>query len=189
MVLPNGELNTGAFTRPVAALLEKYGSRPLPLTQNSTCAKEEAKVLGEIAAKSLFPGAREAEGAVSGLLLLLGCWDKAHQTAQDIASPEGSYWHAFIHRMEPDAWNSDYWFRQVGQHPIFPDLHAAASELLANGPATGWRLKAIWEPSLFIRWCDEARNATDTPKEQTAVRIQQEEWRLLFNWCASTSSS
>jgi hypothetical protein len=185
MVLPNGELDTRAFTKSVAALLEKYGSRPLPLTQTPVCAKEDVKALLKTAAKSLFPGAREADGAVSGLLLLLGCWDEAHQVAQDIASPEGSYWHAFVHRMEPDAWNSDYWFRRVGQHPIFPDLHATASVLLAGGMASGWRLKAIWEPSLFIQWCDEARNATGTPKEQIATRIQQAEWRILFNWCAS----
>ena len=49
--------------------------------------------------------------------------------AQDLETQEGSYWHAIVHRQEPDAGNSGYWFRQVGKHPIFPALRARAAEI------------------------------------------------------------
>jgi hypothetical protein len=66
---------------------------------------------------------------MAGLYLYFGCWAEAHETAQDIATPEGSYWHAIVHRQEPDAWNSGYWFRQVGAHAIYPALRDAAAEI------------------------------------------------------------
>ncbi len=131
----------------------------------------------------LFPGARAPEAAVSGLLLLLGCWNESHELSQDIASREGSYWHALAHRIEPDASNSAYWFRRVGEHPIFPDLHRQASEILQRRDAP-WKLKPAWDPILFIEWCDEARQASGSEKEQAALEIQRAEWDLLFEWCA-----
>ena len=131
----------------------------------------------------LFPGARAAEAAVSGLLLLAGCWEESHESSQDISSREGSYWHAIVHRIEPDASNSAYWFRRVGEHPTFAKLHRRASEILKRR-ASPWKLKSAWDPFLFIEWCDEARRAPGSEKEQAALEMQRAEWDLLFAWCA-----
>ena len=64
----------------------------------------------------------------AGLFLHLGCWKEAHEVAQDIDTQDGSYWHAIVHRLEPDASNAAYWFRRVGSHPTFPALRARAAE-------------------------------------------------------------
>ncbi len=135
----------------------------------------------------LFPGARDGHAALAGLLLRVGCWAESHAVAQDIHSAEGSYWHAIVHRMEPDSSNAEYWFRRVGEHAIFPGLFLRAAEILKSSGPKHWRLKTTWDPFLFIGWCEEACGKGGRV-ETAAIQIQMAEWRLLFNWCASMDS-
>ena len=89
--------------------------------------------------------------------------------------------------MEPDSANAKYWFRRVGQHPIFPELFQRTAEILKNSGPSHWHLKAAWDPSLFIDWCDEARDKGGQA-EVAAVEIHTAEWQLLFNWCIHKES-
>jgi hypothetical protein len=107
-------------------------------------------MIRDAGARQLFPRSRAPEGAMAGLYFYFDCWKEAHETAQDIATPEGSYWHAMVHRQEPDAGNSGYWFRQVGAHAIYPALRDAAAEI---GIEVGRR----WKPEAFIELCERAR--------------------------------
>jgi hypothetical protein len=141
-----------------------------------------------VPASDLFPGARRPEAALSGLLLLLGCWSESHEVAQSDNSVEGSYWHAIVHRMEPDSGNAGYWFRRVGCPAIFEPLHRKAAELMAVNSVPSWTLKSAWDPFLFVDWCDEARVSPGSAKEALALAIQSAEWDLLFNWCASPAA-
>jgi hypothetical protein len=136
----------------------------------------------------LFPGARHGQAAFAGLLLRVGCWTKSHEIAQDVQSPEGSYWHGIIHRMEPDPSNAGYWFRQVGKHPIFPELLRSAAEILEENGPKHWGLKPAWDPFLFVEWCEEA-HATHGDAEAAAIEIQMAEWQLLFDWCCGFDNS
>ncbi len=103
----------------------------LPLTQRGLRPGRQLRLLASQTPDTLFPGAKNADAAYAGLLLRLGCWAESHENAQDISSVEGSYWHAIIHRMEPDAGNAAYWFRRVGRHAIFPELLSEAQQILA----------------------------------------------------------
>src|SRR5436305_1040797 len=123
-------LNLDALTDTVRNVLQKYSAQVLPLTRTGKCNRDDAAGIQSVSPSLLFPGARAPEAAVSGLLLLAGCWDESHGLSQNIASREGSYWHAIAHRIEPDTSNSGYWFRRVGEHPIFAELHRRASEIL-----------------------------------------------------------
>jgi hypothetical protein len=134
-------------------------------------------------ATELFTGARNPHAALAGLLLRLGHWEESHNVAQDIQSADGSYWHAIIHRMEPDSFNSGYWFRRTGQHPIFALLYQRTTQILGRDRPTQWKLKSAWDPFLFIEWCDEAR-AKGGVAEAAAADIQMAEWELLFEWCS-----
>ena len=170
-----------ALNESVSALLRDYS---IPLTRAEFRGSTEWRALEKKGIDNLFPGARDAQAAWSGLLLLLGEWERSHEISQDNSSPEGSYWHAIAHRIEPDSSNAGYWFRRVGIHPIFVDLHENTATILATHDPNGWRLKATWDPILFITWCEEARKGPGTPAERAALEIQQAEWRLLFEWCA-----
>ena len=43
-----------------------------------------------------------------------GDWDRAHRIAQDIICSDGSRVHAYLHRVEGDKWNANYWYDRAG---------------------------------------------------------------------------
>jgi hypothetical protein len=122
--------------------------------------------------KAILP--REAE---AGFLLCAGFGSRSHNVSQDLASTEGSYWHAIYHRMEPDDWNAKYWFRKVGLHPITTPLSEASRK-------AGWNPGRNWDHSRFVEFVAEARTSGNKSKEALAKTIQMIEWRLLFEYCA-----
>ena len=58
-----------------------------------------------------------------------GQWEQAHETAQEIKTPTGSWIHAFLHREEGDLPNAGYWYRRAGMTP--PANTSIAEEWLA----------------------------------------------------------
>ncbi|RYY21826.1 MAG: hypothetical protein EOO04_17390 [Chitinophagaceae bacterium] len=42
-------------------------------------------------------------------------WEDAHNIAQDIHTPDGSWIHAYLHRLEGDTANAGYWYRKAGK--------------------------------------------------------------------------
>ena len=67
-----------------------------------------------------------------------GDWTSAHQVAQDIESPAGSWIHAYLHRKEGDSSNAAYWYRRAGQAvaagPLDVEWAAIAEALLREQP-------------------------------------------------------
>ena len=49
------------------------------------------------------------------LLDAAGDWDNAHRIAQGDGSPDGSWVHAYLHRVEGDLGNASYWYRSAGK--------------------------------------------------------------------------
>jgi hypothetical protein len=47
-----------------------------------------------------------------------GDWARAHSVAQEIASPDGSLVHAYLHRKEGDQGNARYWYDRAGR-PVY----------------------------------------------------------------------
>jgi hypothetical protein len=123
-----------------------------------------------------------AEACIAGLWLRHNFLDESHRISQDLPSVEGSFWHAIMHRREPDYWNSKYWFRRVGRHPIFGDLKNRAA-LLSNA-SHGAKLlaKSEWDPEAFVDLC-EANAAPGSPAHEFCRQVQQAEWELLFDYC------
>ena len=112
-----------------------------------------------------------------------GHWRRISLRNCDSKTTEGEYWHAILHRQEPDAGNAAYWFRRVGQHPIFPKLAAEAKEILNLYPDSEFRV-GRWDPFAFVHFCERARLQPGTTQEQAAVQIQRAEWQLLFDYSA-----
>lgn len=44
-----------------------------------------------------------------------GDWQAAHHIAQDITGPDGAWLHAYLHRVEGDNWNANYWYQRAGR--------------------------------------------------------------------------
>jgi hypothetical protein len=175
--------NPAHFHPLAVSILEAHSGQPIPLSAAEFLPQELPRNLMSTGPEQLFPHARDAKAALSGLLLIAGHWEASHQIAQDVSSHEGSYWHAIVHRIEPDSSNAGYWFRQVGGHPIFAALREQATGLLAASNVD-WRLKTLWDPQDFVSWSDEARRAPGGPKYACAQNIQGAECDLLFSWCA-----
>jgi hypothetical protein len=178
------------LVEPVRALVESHGSgeRLMDLDFREPVGTEARRQLLVLAATSAFPGGRNPEAALSGLWLYFNGMDEAHKICQDLAGPDGSFWHGILHRREPDASNAAYWFRRVGTHDIFPALLDCARELSAARPEAGFSAGNRWDPFAFIDFCDAARKKPDSADEQLAKEIQLAEWQLLFEHCARAGS-
>lgn len=63
-----------------------------------------------------------------------GDWEKAHDLAQDVHTPDGSWIHAYLHRIEGDISNAEYWYhranRKMPKLPLREEWEAIVSELL-----------------------------------------------------------
>lgn len=44
-----------------------------------------------------------------------GDWEKSHELAQDVNTPDGSWVHAYLHRKEGDQFNAQYWYNRANQ--------------------------------------------------------------------------
>jgi len=145
------------------------GTRPMPLVRCGCLACDASDALQE---------ADVSDAAVrAGLYVHCGCWDQAHDLADSVQKPDGYFWHGIVHRQEPDAANSSYWFRMTGRHPIFPKL---AEEAANAGYETGTQ----WDPFAFIESCEKARQHPGSAEEKLAEQVQLFEWQLLFDHCA-----
>lgn len=112
----------------------------------------------------------------AGLWLAFGYLDESHEISQAVRTAEGSYWHALMHRREPDHSNAAYWLRRVGAHPIHAELARAAAELGYGGKGPGWDAFA------FNDACARHRGEGGAA-EELLREVQRAEWQLLFAHC------
>ena len=113
-----------------------------------------------------------ARACLAGLWRYFDYLDESHTLSQDLETPEGSFWHAIMHRREPDPSNSKYWWRRVGSHPVLEQLREQA-------PETGYPYSTA---EAFVDFCEQVRGSR-SPDEERAQRLQLVEWQLAFDWC------
>jgi hypothetical protein len=131
----------------VAEAIRVASCEAMPLLRariNPQTPKLVASLLEGKSSTDLFPEAASPDCALAGLWLRAGGWEQAHAIAQNVETREGFYWHALVHRQEPDGFNAKYWLRQVGEHPIFPALARPRSPAIAQAAtelqAAEWQL-------------------------------------------------
>jgi hypothetical protein len=139
-----------------------------------------------------------AQSVISGLLLWNDSLDESHSMSQQIETPTGSYWHGIMHRREPDYSNAKYWFRKVGNHPVFADLSSAVADHLRNESKLAetssrkfvdtvqskLEARSTWDPFLFVDLCEKhGDGASAGMEEKVLVALQDIEIRLLLNFC------
>jgi hypothetical protein len=172
-----------------APLLETDRRRPLDAGRPDSDSRSALKKLSiESAFAHTHIVKRDmAEACISGLWLLHDCLDDSHTISQNIDTTSGSFLHAIMHRREGDFSNAKYWFRNVGQHPVFADLseraHMAASLRDAGSSLGETRLRhGDWDPYAFVDLCQGVARG-QTAARELCLDIQQAEWQLLFDHC------
>lgn len=177
--------------------LVRLASRPIPppLTPKRAWDISIATSLKTMPIEELFTGrevvdADAARCVKAGLLLWADALNAAHEIVQEVTTPTGSYWHAIMHRREPDWANSKYWFRKVGEHPIFPELRAGTLDLLKLAADTNCKVfwgflhgREDWDPYHFVDCCEQVTSSGSAPEFETHLeQIQTLEIVLLISY-------
>ena len=170
-----------------AALVENHRRAPIPRSPvpDLTMPANGPSVtwLRGIIERAHVPGAKQSptrQAALKAGLFLLGdFFDDSHTC---------DYWHAILHRREPDYGNAKYWFRHVGRHPVFAELATSVERLLAA--ATGslaatlarWHDRLVsrgdWDPLAFVDLCAAAES--DPELKAWCAQVQFDEMLLLL---------
>ena len=168
--------------------------RKIPTDVALAVAKPKADLSGQIDDSQLFPNTTIADPLMadccrSGLLLAFDCYEDSHGISQDIETTTASYWHAILHRREPDMPNAKYWFRRVGSHVVYDKLNAAVQERIANsvldiqpsGKAQFLIQQSSWDAIAFVDLCESAIDG-DIELTPLCNDISRLEWQLLFDY-------
>lgn len=172
-----------------AALIDRLGPSPLDAgAANAEVARELAQATDADLFMRPIVDAETARCCWSGLWLRANELDRSHQISQSVHTAEGSYWHALMHRREGDYSNSLYWFRRVGEHPIFAALASGVGEIEAECGVASFAADlaphGAWNPEALGNLCRQGlRSNGDAAR--FAVAVQEAEWRLLFGFCYS----
>jgi hypothetical protein len=157
----------------IQPILSDEAFRNYALTSSNQKAKSE---LVKLSVGDCFPrGVKDdsmAQCCLSGLWLLHNFLNESHEISQSIQSPEGSYWHGIMHRMEGDYWNSKYWFRKTGNHPCLENVLGTSS----------------WNPSDFTDQC-ELHGEQHKHLSPALQEIAVSEWRALFEYCYTNAAN
>jgi hypothetical protein len=128
----------------------------------------------------------DAQGLLAALWLWHDWLQPAHKIAQQMPSPTGSLWHAIMHRREGDLDNSKYWYDRCAAHPSFPALAVQVAGIIDPLPADTSLLRLLtggWNPHAFVDLVRQVADTPQDPRHAVAVRVQQLEWRILFDHC------
>ncbi|MGG5887272.1 hypothetical protein ACLF3G_09030 [Falsiroseomonas sp. HC035] len=65
-------------------------------------------------------------------LALDGDWEGAHQIAQADPGADAAWIHAWLHRIEGDDANAEYWYRRAGRSPAEGSTAEEAATIAAS---------------------------------------------------------
>lgn len=152
------------------AVAKLISQRTLDQYTVSEPASELESELQQLTVNDLFPdGISHSEPAsccLSGIWLLHNFLDRSHEISQAIHTREGSFWHAIMHRLEGDFWNSKYWYRKVGDHPVLETLSETE----------------VWNAEEFVDRCESVQGSTG-PAADLVQQSATAEWKALFEYC------
>ncbi|HUB26888.1 MAG TPA: hypothetical protein VL992_15795 [Tepidisphaeraceae bacterium] len=143
--------------------------------------------------KNVEPGqllTAPAPSSIATGALLAGLWlwhdglEECHSIVQNLPQATGSFWHAIMHRREGDFSNSKYWYARAGNHPALAIIAAQAGPIINEMPADRRLLRIVsrgFDPNALVDLVEEVHHSSGDPRHAVAVRLQQLEWRILFD--------
>ncbi len=148
-------------------------------------ADDDLKSLISEAGRAIDPSIPAAIEA--GLFQMNDCLEESHHCSQSIEGEGthrcGDYWHAIMHRREPDFGNAKYWFRQVGRHPVFEELPGIAKRVIEKRQTTELNklVGTNWDPFVFVDFCEQHAGYEESPAALALREIQGWEMSLLLD--------
>jgi hypothetical protein len=111
--------------------------------------------------------------------------EESHQLSQNLHDRSGSFLHGIMHRREPDYGNAKYWFRQVGQHPAFPEIVRQVKRLFAgqagDTPPLHMLARDAWDPFAFVDACESAATPNSSGARRKLLQeVQAIEFKTLL---------
>jgi hypothetical protein len=135
----------------------------------------------------------DAIALAAGVWQINGFLERCHELAQSVDgrgnNRAGDYWHAIMHRREPDYSNAKYWFRRVGHHGIQAFLARDAEDVLStcsSADASRWQSVLVdkgrqkWNSLAFVDLCEQVEDGQDAALILAARQIQLIEMVLLL---------
>jgi hypothetical protein len=114
--------------------------------------------------RSVLLGASHLPLAVqAGLWCFWDFFEESHAIAQDLHTPEGSYWHAILHRREPDPSNAKYWLHKVGRHPVFNVVNHFCEQSHHKQ----------YDPFAFVDRCEQAIVRSSDDSQIQAIQLAE----------------
>ncbi len=166
---------------------------PSGISANDDWLKRHLLTLVPKFARRILSDPCDSAALQAGIWQFQGELDLSHKQSQahegEGESQLCDYWHAIMHRREPDYGNSKYWFRQVGRQPVFDELAPVVAKFLGTAegaPISQWSSRLLpprgWDPFAFV---DLAEAAVGHPAIDAAARqIQWAEMLLLLRFTA-----
>lgn len=150
--------------------------------------QSESSELRRAIANAELPSDPDGVAFRAGLYQLHDFLDESHQSSQSIEGRglhhAGDYWHAIMHRREPDYGNSKYWFRHVGSHPVYAELAPLAWDLAPTIEFERWSSRLWtgrgWDPFAFVDLCEAAAQSNAPALTEFSLRVQWAEMLLLL---------
>ena len=59
-------------------------------------------------------------------------WDMAHHIVQDINTQTASWIHAYLHRVEGDLGNANYWYNRAGEQSSTESLEVELNKIIKS---------------------------------------------------------
>ncbi len=158
-------------------------------------APRDRHVRRELADRIQMQGDKSPTGNAlrAGLYQIHDDLQASHEQSQEVEG-EGplrlaDYWHAVMHRREPDYSNAKYWFRRVGTHPVHQTLATAAADIF-NRSCTSecheWQRRlgqGNWDAMAFVDLCELASRSRSEDLKRIAEKLQWLEMVLLLKCC------
>lgn len=182
----------------ISQIVETLDTRqPLPrLTPKEAWQRELTVKLQNMPLTNLFGNQLLKDASLGntvkiGLLLWNDALDEAHHILQEINTKTGHYWHAIMHRREPNYENSKYWFNRVSNHPIYPALRKNVLDLLKGSllelnELTSYAMEIEdrnnWDAVQFVEWCQTGTQNPNVGVAKFLRRTQVEEIKLLLDY-------
>jgi len=175
----------------------KQSPRPFERLERGKPVAEGRKAVAALSENELGVPNSPTPSLIQGALYLsFDCFEEAHDIANTHEGTAAGNWiHAILHRREPDAGNSRYWYARVKlPAKVSAGIGREALALLGKMSALGldsftrkMEKSKQWEPEAFVDLCDEFRKKdAQTPAYKTLAAIQEIEWRGLAEWILSS---